>query len=219
MCTGEVMTNQIDTQTLPGGIQNMAHMRRRAGTTVLVACALAFLSSCTDLTSGGLGEVEVYASAHDPSSGGQESAPAEGTLLLSVRTYVQADGTGEWLELTAGPQDISLDLRGAIERRAGVRFVSDGRYTRFRVVFEQVTATLTGGLVVGGEPLLGQVTVDMGDGGALVVERELALDVRGGASVDLWMNLNAQIWLATASPVSRTVAASALRDAVALRVR
>jgi len=196
----------------------MVQMRRLAGAT-FAALAMVLLSSCADLTSGGLGEVEVYVAAHDPTSGGPGAAPEVGALLLSVRTYLQADGTGEWLELTAGPQDISLDLGGAIERRAGVRFVSDGRYTRFRAVFQQVTATPTGGLIVDGEPLLGPVTVDMGDGGALVVERELALDVRGGSSVDLFMNLNAQVWLATASPVSRTVAGAALRDAVALRVR
>lgn len=216
----------------------MNRKRSRGSGAALLLGALLF-PGCGEITSGGVGEVEVWTRADDPDPAPQATASsfparaaarepgrptaassaAEGWLIVVLRTYLQADATGEWIEITDGPRDLTLDLRGETERRAGVRLLSSGRYTRLRVVFERVEADVQGGLVVDGVPLTGVVSVDLGAGGTLTVERELAVDVVRDGSLDVAINLNARVWLATASPVTRTVAAAALQGAVAVQVR
>jgi hypothetical protein len=205
----------------------------------------AFLSAgCGELTSGGVGEVEVWTTADDPQSGAATSAPApsqsvvagpgegspapspavgstraaDGILTAQLQAYLRAEGTGEWIEITEGVRDITMDLDGMSERRAGVRFLSSGRYTGFRVVFQRVEANVTGGLVVGGVPVLGTVRVALGAQG-LTVERDLVLEVVARGAHDVVLDLGADIWLPQLSLVTRTVAAEQFQSAVGIRVR
>jgi hypothetical protein len=206
----------------------------------VAACALV-LAGCGDLTAGGLGEVEIYATADDTgstpsamatpsaharrssSSAPSATSPAasvfDGLLVAQMQVYLQNDMSGQWVELTEGVRDLTLELRGGLERRVAVRFVDSGRYTRLRVVFRKVEASVTGGLVVGGVPLTGLITVDLGAQGALTVEREMLLEVERDESVDVVMDLNVDVWLPTVSVLTRTVAAAALQGALAVRVR
>jgi hypothetical protein len=213
----------------------------RAGACLL----LALLSgACGELTSGGVGEVEVWTTADDPQSGAattppapsrsvvavpgeaspapspakSSSASADGTLSAQLQAYLRSEVTGEWIEITEGVRDITLDLNGASERRAGVRFLASGRYTGFRVVFQRVEANVTAGLVVGGVPVLGTVRVDLGAQG-LIVERDLVLEVEARGARDVLLDLGADLWLPRLSLATRTVAAADLRSAVAIRVR
>jgi hypothetical protein len=204
-----------------------------------MTCAL-LLAACGDLTAGGLGEVEVYATADDtagpPSkattpSEGAAAAPAyraseasssslfDGLLAAQMQVYLQNDASGQWIELTEGVRDLTLNLRGDDERRVAVKFVDSGRYTRLRVVFRRVEATVLGGLVIGGVPLTGQITVDLGAQGSLTVEREMLLEVDDDESVDVVMDLNVDVWLPTASVLTRTVAGAALAGALSVQVR
>jgi hypothetical protein len=201
-------------------------------------------SGCGDLTAGGLGEVEVYATADEggspsgtsadnraagprgsPAAGGrapasaEHGAAAEGQLIARLQVYLRSEEDGQWLELTDGIRDLTLDLSGGAERRVAVRFVSTGRYSRLRVVFHDVEAFVTGGLIVGGLPFTGTVTVDFGAEGTLDVEREVLLEIERDDAVDLLLNLNADAWLPTLSLVTRTVAAVELESALGVRVR
>jgi hypothetical protein len=200
----------------------------------------ALLGACGELTSGGVGEVEVWATADDPQGSPSASAPptssavvpaaqaredaeetaaAEGQLIAQLRAYIRADLTGEWIEITEGVRDITLDLNGSSERRAGVRFLDSGRYSGFRVVFQRVEATVTSGLIVGGVPILGPVRVDLGSQGTVTVERGLVLEVDASADQDIVLDLNASTWLPLLSLSTRTVSATSFASAVGVRLR
>jgi hypothetical protein len=194
------------------------------------------LAGCGDLTAGGLGEVEVFGTADDPGapppSAAMQGAPTvsssdalaaasifEGLLAAEMQVYLLNDVSGQWVEITEGVRDLTLDLRGLIERRVAVRFLDAGRYTRLRVLFHSVEASVLGGLIIGGVPLTGQITVDLGALGTLPVEREVVVEIEREESVDLVLDMNVDVWLPTVSVITRTVAGSALRDALAVRVR
>jgi hypothetical protein len=194
-----------------------------------------------------VGEVEVWATADDPqtssaaaqrsaspaagafdasgalpsatSGAAREGSAADGQLTAQLRVYLRGARTGEWIEISDGVRDITLDLNGQAERRVGVRFLDSGRYSGCRVVFTRVEANVTGGLIVGGVPILGLVRVDLGTQGTLTVERGLVLDVEARREQDIVLDLAANTWLPRLSLTTRTVAAAALRDAVGVRVR
>jgi hypothetical protein len=202
--------------------------------------------ACGELTSGGVGDVEVWATADDqgtasasappgsgavvpaagwesqgtPSAAGSRAiAAATGVLTAQLRTYLRSDLTGEWIEITEGVRDLTLDLDGSSERRVGVRILDGGRYTGFRVVFQRVEANVTSGLIVAGIPIVGLVSVDLGAQGTLTVERSVLIDLEARDNVDVVLDMGASTWLPTLSPVTRVVAGAALGNALAVRVR
>lgn len=205
------------------------HGRRRRRGAAALALALA-LGGCGELTSGGLGEVEVYATADEEEASQPTSAPAlrapgtselllaEGQLAVRFQVFLQADSDGQWIELTDGVRDLTLTLSGGGERRAGVRFVSAGRYSRLRVVFHELEAFVTGGLIVDEVPVTGAIDVDLG-AGTLTVEREVLIEVEGDERLDLLIDLNADVWLPTLSLATRTVAGAQVAEALAVRAR
>lgn len=196
---------------------------------LVVAGSIAASGGCGELTSGGAGEVEVYAVA-DESGTGDGTAPsaaasapaaaraAEGQLAVQLQLFLRADSDGRWVELSDGVRDVTLELGGGGERRVAVRFLASGFYSGFRVVFHGVQAFVTGGVTVEGLPFTGTATVDLGSG-TLTVEREVLVAIEDEASIDLVLDLNADLWLPTVSPATRLVAAAALESAVAVRLR
>jgi hypothetical protein len=94
--------------------------------------------------------------------------------------------------------------------------VDDVDYPVARVVFTRVTANVTGGLVIGGVGLTGQVDVGIAPGDSVVVEMPVDLgDPDDDAT--LLIDLDASAWLFTVNPVTRLVSATAFRNAVKLR--
>jgi hypothetical protein len=195
--------------------------------------SLALLSACGELTSGGVGEVEVYTTAEDPQptaassrapSGGMgapesPSALVEGQLLVELQTYVRSEASGDWIEITDGFRTLTLDLRGGSESRVAAKTLAAGRYTAFRAVFRRVEASVAGGLIVGGVPVLGAVRVDMEPSGSVTVERPISLELETDGSADVILGLRASTWLASTSLVTRTVASAAFSSATTVRVR
>jgi hypothetical protein len=205
------------------------------------------LMACGELTSGGVGDDEVWATADEqgtpsaspppgssavvppaygweshgtPSAASsRESAAAAGVLTAQLRVFLRSDLTGEWIEITDGVRDLTLDLDGSSERRVGVRILEGGRYTGLRIVFHRVEANVTGGLIVGGIPIVGLVSVDLGGLGTLTVERSLLLDLEAGGSQDVVLDMGASTWLPTLSLLTRIVAGAAFSNAIAVRVR
>jgi hypothetical protein len=168
-----------------------------------------FAAACGELTLGGSGEVEVYARS-DPAA----QTSLQGLLTAELRVYLFRDATGDWLEVTDGVRDQTLDLRVPTERRVAVRFLPEGRYSRVRIVFQRVEANVTSGLSVPGT-----YRVDVGAGGSVTVEREAAVEVVASRGFDMILDLNSTTWLASASSSTRTVSATAFRNAIAVRVR
>jgi hypothetical protein len=97
--------------------------------------------------------------------------------------------------------------------------VSARRYDRVRIEFDRVEADLTGGVQVGGSLLTGVVRVDVGSGDRVVIEREVTIEARAGATTNLEIDLNASAWLNRASAGARTVTAADFSSAVLVRAR
>lgn len=181
-------------------------------------------AGCGNLTSGGVGDVEVYASADDPAAlqsgppGAAQTDAIEGTLTLQVRSYVLTEDD-TWVELTDGPTETTVDLQGVQQPRIAVRAVGAGRYRRVRSVFGRVTAQVERGLIVDGEPVVGEVRVRLGNGDVVTVEEDLVFDVEDGGTQRLLLDLNAQLWLRLVDRLERRVDTGDFRDAVRTRVR
>jgi hypothetical protein len=196
-------------------------------TTMLATLALGLgLGACDGITgsAGGDARIEIAARGDDPPAS-QSVEPAgtpshshtnaEGTIDFRARVYVQSS-TGAWVAVTEAARG-TVDASG----HAAARTVATGRvradsYSRVRVVFERVDAHLSGQLQVTTGVLSGTVTVQAASGSEVVVEREVAVAARAGASSRILINLNAGAWLDQASAQSRTVSEAAFRSAVVI---
>jgi len=209
--------------------------------TLVFLLLLGALPACGELTSGGFGETEVYATADDdpesdalarssaprlqgaaPPAPGANSAAVlalEGSLETRLQVFLRTDASASWVEITDGPVDLTLDLDGEPDESAGENQVSAGSYSHVRVVFHRVEALVTGGLVVEGVPITGEVGVELGSGGTLTVERDVDVEVVADGSLELLVDLNASVWLPAASLVTRTVAGAVFQGAVHVRER
>lgn len=210
-------------------------MRYRIGAgipAVLLACAV--LGGCgAELLAGGQREGEVSALATD-GSGGPSAARAggggysaslartaaaipEGSLELTAAvTLIGEDG--EEAPVTDGAVAARLRLAAADTVPLGTEEVPEGEYTRARVVFSRVQAEVTGGLSIGGVPILGAVAVEIGSA-PLVVEAPVQVLVREDDPALLVVDLNVAAWIAAADPLTRRVPAAALRSAVEISAR
>jgi len=225
----------------------MNRTRTNAAATLLATALL--LGGCGELTSGGFGEAEAWFTADEQEGtqvspagsapgasprrlAGEGSGPAPGeagssviggTLRVEAQAFLRSDASGQWVEITDGPTALVMDLRGTTEHMAGQTRLSTGSYTRFRVVFHRVEADVTAGLVIGGVPFVGDVTVELGADGTLTVEREVDVEVEAEASAAVLVDMNADVWLETAQLGtglgSATVLEAALDAAVRVRLR
>ncbi len=172
---------------------------------VFALVVLAFLSACGgNVTSGGFGEVEVLLSSDQVAELTQgalqslgvapaEAAGLEGTLTVTVRSFIRS-GRGIWIELTNGPQQLVLPLEDPTPVQVARLELFEGPYDAVRTHFGRIRVRVERGLTVGGEPVTGDVEVELGIDGALLVElRPLRVARRERLSVLLEMN--ARRWL------------------------
>jgi hypothetical protein len=198
-------------------------MTMRTTATMTVLSLAMGLGACDATgTADGTARMEIAARGNEPppsASAAPADAPspthgsADGTIDFRARVYV-ATASGAWVRVTEAAQG-SVDASG----HAAARTVATGRvaassYSRVRIVFERVDAHLSGQLLVSTGVLSGTVSVQASSGNEIVVERELAVTARAGATTRLLIDLNADAWLNQASAQSRTVAESAFRAAV-----
>ncbi len=73
---------------------------------------------------------------------------------------------------------------------------------------------MSGGLQISTGLLTGTVSVQAQSGSTIVVERDVSLSARAGATTRLLVNLNADAWLSQANAQTRTVSEAAFRSAV-----
>lgn len=173
---------------------------------------------------GGQKEVEtVVVGDGQPQGGGAAHAPGgrfawsaalvEGTVRVEGRAELVAED-GRVVQLDPGPRTVRLRLDGSERVSVSRTRVPEKRYVRARLFFTRVTADVTGGLLVGGLPVRGTVSVAIPAGG-LVVERDVAMTDPARVRETLVVDLASSTWLAAS--VGGVVPASVFAAAVRVR--
>lgn len=197
---------------------------------ILPALLIIGMGACDDATgpeSGGRMEVGAVGDS-DGTSGSQSASPyttrslsamsgsAEGTVEFAARIYIQSSA-GEWIEVTQNAAEraaVEASGNGGAEVFVASR-VDAGSYNRVRVVFEDVEADVTGGITIGlGELLTGRVSVNLGANSETVVEQAVQVNVDGGATSRITIDLNSDAWLSRANADTHAVAESDFESAV-----
>jgi hypothetical protein len=179
----------------------MSEGRRRTCLGALFVGALV-LGGCGNLTSGGLGDVEVIVAADSVPSGDFLAAsapqvppePIQGTLTVRVQVYVRR-GPTRWIEVTDGVQEIEMPLAGGEPMTLAEKGIPAGPYAAVRTVFRRVEADVESGLQVDGVAVTGPVLVDLGAEERLAVDRSVELDVTEGVVSSIAVDLHATRWL------------------------
>ncbi|HYJ77998.1 MAG TPA: hypothetical protein VEW03_00150, partial [Longimicrobiaceae bacterium] len=122
---------------------------------------------------------------------------AQGTVSFDARVSLVAGGSAQ----VNGPASATVRIDGHDSVRVARGRVTAAGYTAVRVVFTRVTTNVTGGLVIGGVGLTGQVDVFIAPGDSIVVERAVSL---GGEEEDVrvLVDLDASAWLSAANPAT-----------------
>lgn len=213
----------------------------RTPTLLLVLFAALAMTGCGDLTAGGVGEIDVSLSGDAPDDASESvratsptlfaTSPAAGeddasrSAYASTRAEPRGDVTatlevsvlspqGEWIVLTDGLQEATVDIQGATLAELGRKELEPGSYDRIRVRFTDIQARVDAGL-----PVLGEIGVDFGDASSISVEQELGLEVEDGEEIVAVVDLNSVQWLNAAQPAQKMVAAAHVRSALAVHVR
>lgn len=177
-----------------------------------------------EAVAGGQRDVDVKATGDGPGAaparvpGGAlpssaAAAAVQGTVTFTSDVRLVDGGTatvgrGTAVVVRADGGDTARIVRGPVPA---------GGYASVRLVFREVDANVTGGLVIGGVAFTGSAEVDIAPGDSLVVERAVAVPL-GDADVELLVDLNAATWLAATNPATRRVAAAVFAAAVQVRV-
>ncbi len=194
----------------------------------------AVLAACGNVTGGGAnGEVETYMSGNaDRGSSSMVSEAAaprpalapvaglafEGQVTVKASLELLQVG-GATIDLTpAGPVTATVDLDGVQEPRISTAVVPAEPYDSVRVVFTEVSADVSAGLEIGGQPFTGLITVDL-SAGSLAVVRPLDLMVRDGGLAAFLLDLDADGWIPLADAGTRTVAPADFAAAVSISRR
>ena len=203
----------------------MKTMRRLVA---LTAGMMALAGCGRELVGGGARDVDARATGDGTPGGSASMAPAyaiapgggptyqlngfSGTVTFDARVYLVRGGTVD--ALGTGTASVAVNGRDTVTVASGRAARVD--YPVARVVFTRVTANVTGGLVIGGTSLTGQVNVAIAPGDSIVVESPVDL---GGRDDDatLLVDLDASAWLVLANPLTRIVPAAAFQSAVKLR--
>ena len=199
-----------------------AYLARRSAA-VLTTLALA---ACGNVTVGGFQRVAVDVSGDAPDPAPQPTllsapagitAPAGAAPLPSSHEAENAEGeveidftlalvaeSGEVVSLGQDDIRLRLDLQGASDLEAVDELVPTARYTELRITFVHIQVEVEAGLVIDGQPITGEVRVELEDP-ELVVSRPVDIAAAAGSRVTLLVDLNTPSWLAAVDPATRTV--------------
>lgn len=156
-----------------GGRGERSRGMYHSGRGLVLAMTVFGASACGDLTAGGVGDVEVLVSPDSiqvqaanigswPARQAPGDAPSvQGTLQVSVQVFVLRP-PGRWIQVTDGVQEVLLDLDDPTASPIARRSLEAGSYIAVRTVFHRVRADIEGGLEVDGQPVTGEIDVDLG---------------------------------------------------------
>jgi hypothetical protein len=198
----------------------------------LASCAFvpAVTPGCGNVTSGGVGEVEVLLSSDVVDDAAALAAAIEsealtGTMRVTLRSFVWdgegelGDGRGEagWVELTAGPQEVEVALEDPAPVEVARATLPAGEYRAVRTVFGRVRVNVEGGLTVEGEEITGEIEVAIGSEGLFVVE-EWGVTVREGDALPLLLEMGVRAWIGRLDRATRSVDGEELEREFRVRV-
>ncbi|MQA92009.1 MAG: hypothetical protein GEU90_17595 [Gemmatimonas sp.] len=195
-------------------------LKTRIAVVVALGAALAGCES-EPISPEGEGEVWVGVRGDDGAETGASQsispsgeASGEASVAVDARVYLGTEA-GDWVEVTeeGAQQTVRADGSDGVQALANSG-VEAGTYSRVRVEFEHIRASVSGEVSIGlslGEAELG---VELGSDDQVVVERELAVRVRSGAQSRLTIDLNADAWLSQADVETRMVAEGSFESAV-----
>lgn len=205
----------------------MNHSFNWRATTGAAALALTWaVAACGNLTPGGIvvGEATVAVTGNVPPPSpspqaslapsaasiapsshddGDEADEAEGKVRVRFLVSLVSEGGSE-TRLGEDEIEVEVDLQGSDEPPVVTQLVPAVQYTELRLVFTEIRAELDEGSVINGQPVVGEVRVELEDL-ALLVTRSIDLDVTGGQQVRLLVDLNAPAWLTAVDPVLLTI--------------
>jgi hypothetical protein len=192
------------------------------------------MAACGNLTGGGLGEATVAVTGNVPppilpplSSLVAAEAPfaptshdldddeadeAEGSVRVRFLVSLVSE-RGSETRLGDDEIEVEVDLQGLEELDVVTEFIPAIRYTELRIVFTEIKAEVEGGLVINGQPVIGELHVELEDL-ALLVTRPIDLDVGHGDAVSLLVDLNAPAWLTAVDPVTLSIDQNVFADLV-----
>jgi hypothetical protein len=191
-------------------------MRRIARFPTLALAALA-AAGCNDSTTPGLGRAEAL--ILDPPA----TAPTvTGSLAGNTSASISTDGT-TWVDL-GSPNGITVPLQAAGSATVhGGQDVPTGTYTRVRLIFEDVTARLTSGSVIGATTLTNNVDLPLGgtDQRIEVVVAVPAFTVEADAGIQrtIAFELRSHLWITAAALQTGTVTDATIQGAVLATTR
>ena len=186
---------------------------------LFAASAFAWVASaCGNVTVGGFTEVDVTVSGNDTTAPGAPLGSAAFSILPFPSGSNQPEGemeldmsldlvseAGSAIRLGDDEIRVKVDLEGQSRAEAVKgQLVEATRYTELRITFRNIKVEVSGGLVIGGDSIMGEVHVEIQDT-ALVVPRALNLDAKAGDRVALTVDLNAPAWLEALDPDSLTI--------------
>lgn len=200
--------------------------------------ASALLAGCAgDLTSGGVGELEVVVVGDTLTTGGLASSVSEllapylegtasshggphlvGDVTVWMQTYVRR-GIRDWVEVTDGRQEVTVSIPGGEAQIAVRPDFPAGEYTHVRNRFFKLEVEIVQGLDVAGEPITGLVTVYFGLLGRADAPQPIELTLDEGSTDTLVVELRAGTWLPRLNRFTRRVAADDFVDALRVRRR
>ncbi|HEX7240173.1 MAG TPA: hypothetical protein VF263_07905 [Longimicrobiaceae bacterium] len=177
--------------------------------TWILLLALLAVGCRGEVVAGEQKEVQTVVVGDGPQGGG--AALVEGSVRVEGTASLVAEN-GREIELDPGSRMVRVRLDGSERASVSRTRVPALRYVRARLTFDRVTADVTGGLVVNGQPVRGTVTVAL-PGRGLVVERDVAMPDPDRVGETLVVELAASTWLAAAAggEVPASVFAAAVR--------
>lgn len=194
-------------------------------TAIALAVTGAFVA-CDDDDPTGLdgddGDVEAFV-VDDPASTSPSVADRVGTNAVAAavisgfvtgdaRVDISLDGT-EWIQLSS-MSDIDLDLQSSSDQVSvnGETSVPVGSYTMVRLVLDGAAAQVLAGSDIGGLVVGADATVTVGDGGQVIIERQVQFDVSADTDTRIVFDLNSEQWI-TQTAVTAGQASEASVDA------
>lgn len=149
----------------------------------------------------------------------QIQAAFSGTIQAQTRVEIYSESDG-WVEV-AGSQSTQMVLGGSAqavlgsssEVRAGVP------YTRVRLTMAGGEAVIDAGATLGSLLLLADLTLSLGDGGSVTIEKEITpFTVQADATSSLRIDLNSELWVTEDNADNESVSEEEMSSAADVEV-
>lgn len=143
-----------------------------------------------------------------------------GSMTATASVSIAAEG-GAWIEI-GRPRPVTYELQSTADTTEvhGGAEVPAGTYSRVRIVMSDARVNLAAGSVIGGLTLTGSISIIVGGGSDVVIEKRVEpFRVSADARTQIEIDLNSEAWVTAQSAEQRAVAASEMQSAMTVAVR